>query len=230
MCSRFVLKSPASSIANLFKVEKAVDWKPRYNIAPSQAVPVILHPLNQKKRQMKMLKWGFVASWSQGGRLVVNVQSENIDEAPVLRESFEKWRCLIPLDGFYEWRHQAKETRPYFFQMKKKQPFALAGLWAEQQVEGQKVESCTILTTTPNDVVKAVHGRMPVIVDEQDYELWLDSDLRDHRELDRLFKPYSADKMESYQVGAWVNNVFHDDPKCMELSNEPETLQLPFEG
>src|SRR5277367_3804186 len=108
MCSRFVLKSPPKDIANLFKLEKSVDWKPRYNVAPSQLIPAIVHPLEDKKRDIRLLQWGFMASWTQGGRLLINVQSENIDEKPILQESFEKWRCLIPVDGFYEWRHQAK--------------------------------------------------------------------------------------------------------------------------
>jgi putative SOS response-associated peptidase YedK len=229
MCSRFVLKSSSQAIANLFKVETALDWKPRYNVAPSQKIPVIIHPLEDKKRTLKLARWGFVASWTQGGRLLVNVQSESVDEKPLLRESFEKWRCLIPVDGFYEWRHAAHETRPYFFQMKKKQPFALAGLWAPQEVDGKTVESCTILTTNPNETVRAVHDRMPVIIDPADHGKWLDSeDVRDFRALKKLFKPYPANKMEAYQVGSWVNNAFHDDAKCMEASREPETLQLPF--
>ncbi|HJT23334.1 MAG TPA: SOS response-associated peptidase family protein [bacterium] len=99
MCSRFVLKSPPKTIANLFKLEKAVDWKPRYNVAPSNIIPVVTRDLDRKGRELKLLQWGFVASWIQGGRLLVNVQSENIGEKPILQESFEKWRCLIPVDG-----------------------------------------------------------------------------------------------------------------------------------
>lgn len=229
MCSRFVLKSPPKAIASLFKLEKVVDWKPRYNVAPSQKIPAAIRTLEDKKRSIKLLQWGFVASWTQGGRLILNVRSEEIDEKPLFRESFEKWRCLIPVDGFYEWRHEAKETRPYYIQMKNKQPFALAGIWASQKVEGETIEACGILTTTPNDVVRVVHDRMPVIVDPKDYEAWLDSeDVRNFAALKKIFNPYSSDKMEAFQVGAWVNNVTHDDEKCVEPSNEPETLQLPF--
>src|SRR5258708_32178965 len=130
MCSRFVLKSSAKAIASLFKTEQVSEWKPRYNVAPSQKIPAIVRSLENPKREMKLLQWGFVASWAQGGRLLVNVQSENISTKPILQESFEKWRCLIPVDGFYEWRHEAKETKPYFIRMRTEQPFALAGLWA----------------------------------------------------------------------------------------------------
>jgi putative SOS response-associated peptidase YedK len=228
MCSRFVLKSPSQAVAKLFHLEKSVDWKPRYNVAPSQKIPAVIHPLDNAKREIKLLQWGFVASWSQGGRLVLNVQSENIDEKPIFQESFEKWRCLIPVDGFYEWRHQAKETHPFYFQMKDKKPFALAGLWATQKLEDKTVEVCAILTTTPNEAVRVVHDRMPVIIEPRDFDLWMDSDVRDFREIKNLFHPYECDQMEGYQVGAWVNNVTHDDPKCIEPSSEPETLAFEF--
>lgn len=229
MCSRFVLKSPPKTLANLFKLEKIFDWKPHYNVAPSHIIPAVTRDLQAKKRELKMLQWGFVASWTQGGRLLVNVQSESIDERPILQESFEKWRCLIPVDGFYEWRHQAKETHPYYIQMKDKRPFALAGLWAPQKLEDKTLEVCAILTTTPNEVVRAVHDRMPVIVDPKYYDLWLNSDdVRDFRDIEKLFRPYPAPEMEAYQVGAWVNNVTHNDEKCIEPSSEPETLTFEF--
>jgi putative SOS response-associated peptidase YedK len=229
MCSRFVLKSPPKAITNLFKLEKAIDWKPRYNIAPSQKIPAVIKTMENKKSEMKLLQWGFVASWTQGGRLLVNIQSENIREKPILEESFEKWRCLIPVDGFYEWRHQAKETHPYFIQMKDRRPFALAGLWCPQKLEDKTLEVCAVLTTTPNETVRVVHDRMPVIVDPKHYDTWLNSDdVRDFRAIERLFRPYPAEEMEAYQVSAWVNNVTHDDEKCVEPSREPETLSFGF--
>lgn len=213
----------------MLQLEKALDWKPRYNVAPSQKIPAVIRPLEKKQREMKLLQWGFVASWTQGGRLLVNVQSENIGEKPLLAESFEKWRCLIPVDGFYEWRHEARETRPYYIRMKDRQPFALAGLWAPQKLEDKTLEVCAILTTTPNEVVRVVHDRMPVIVSPRYYDLWLKSeDVRDFREIEKLFRPYPAEGMEACQVSAWVNNVAHDDEKCIEPSNEPETMSFDF--
>jgi putative SOS response-associated peptidase YedK len=228
MCSRFALKSTPKAIADLFKLEKAVEWKPRYNVTPSQLIPAVIHPLENRKREMKLLNWGFVASWMQGGRLLVNAQSEHIQEKPILRESFEKWRCLIPVDGFYEWRHEARETKPYFIRMKRDRPFALAGLWAPQEFDGKKVDSGVILTTKPNETVRAIHERMPVIVDEKDFKLWLDSDIHDFEQLERLFEPYPAKEMEAFEVSYWVNDTFHDDPRCIEPFQEPGTLPLPF--
>src|SRR5262249_27109720 len=125
MCSRFALKSSPQAIVKRFGVEESFDWKPRYNVAPSQRIVTVIHTLESKKAEIRLLQWGFTATWSQGGRMIINVRSEEIGDKPFFQESFEKWRCLIPVDGFYEWRHQGKETRPYFFRMKKNQPFAL---------------------------------------------------------------------------------------------------------
>lgn len=229
MCSRFVLKSPPKAIASLFNLERAVDWKPRYNIAPSQKIPAVIHPMENKQSEMRFLQWGFVASWTQGGRLVVNVQSENLNEKPLFQESFEKWRCLIPVDGFYHWRHEAKETKPYYIRMKNDQPFALAGLWAPQFFNGQNTESCAILTTAPNEVVRVTHDRMPVIIDASNYRLWLDSDdVRDFKKIKNLFQPFPGEKMEAYEVDYWVNDVQNDDPRCIEPFQNPETIRMSF--
>ncbi|HET9869388.1 MAG TPA: SOS response-associated peptidase [bacterium] len=229
MCSRFALKSPPKTIAQLLGVEESLAWDPRYNVAPSQAIPTAVHPLDGKKREMRMMHWGFTATWHQGGRLVVNLRSEDLQEKPLFQESFEKWRCLIPVDGFYEWRHEARETRPFFIRLKSGRPFALAGLWAPQPSLGQTVDSCAILTTSPNETVKAIHERMPVIVEGSDFGSWLDSkDIRDFDKIRELFKPYPADRMEAFEVDHWVNDPRHDGPRCLEPFQNPGTLPLPF--
>ncbi len=228
MCSRFALKSPPQAIAQLFGLEKMADWKPRYNIAPSQKVPVVIRTLEHKEREIRAIQWGLLASWTQGGRRIVNYRSEEINGKPVLRESFEKWRCLVPADGFYEWQHAARETRPYYFQMKNKKPLAFAGLWTSQETKEGAVEAFSLLTTTPNEVVRPIHDRMPVIIGEKDYSRWLDKDAEDFEDLKDLFKPFPADRMESFSVNTWVNNTRHDDPRCMEHFQGPETLELAF--
>ena len=229
MCSRFALKSRPKAIANLFKLEQTLDWKPRYNISPSQKIPVVTRTFENKNREMKFLQWGFMASWMQGGQLLINVQSENINKKPILQESFEKWRCLIPVDGFYEWRHEAKETCPYYIRMKNDRPFALAGLWAPRNVNGQTMDSCVILTTTPNETVRAIHERMPVVVNPSDFNLWLDSmGVRDFKKIQRLFRPFPAEGMEAYEVDYWVNDTLHDDPRCIEPSQNEKTIPFSF--
>ncbi len=224
MYTRFALKSSPKYIGELFQVEQLVEWNPRYNVSPSQTIPVVTHTLEEKKRILKLLHWGFVASWSQGGRLLANIRCEEIGERPILEESFEKWRCLIPVDGFYEWRHEAKETQPYYFRLKNRQPFALAGLWAPQKLAEETREVCAILTTTPNEVVRVIHDRMPVILEKKDYDVWLDSEVRDFRVISRLFRPFDAEKMEGFQVSGWVNILTHDGEKCIERSDETDSL------
>lgn len=228
MCSRFALKSPPAAIASLFKAEKVFEWRPRYNLAPSQKIPVAVHSPEKKTREIKLLRWGFQASWTQAKRLIVNLRSEELDEKPDLREIFKQGRCLIPVDGFYEWKHAARETRPYYFHLKKEGPFALAGLWTIGKGSGDKSGACAILTTGPNEVVRAVHDRMPVVVREEDYGKWLDGELRDPQEIEKILRPISAAGMSCHQVGPWVNDANHDDPRCLEPFQGPETLELPF--
>jgi putative SOS response-associated peptidase YedK len=229
MCTRYVLKSDPKKISQLFKLEETIQWKPSYNIAPSRMVPAVIRPLESKKREFKMLQWGFVAAWTQGGRLVVNTRAEDIQDRPLFQESFEKWRCLVPMDGFYEWRHEAKETRPFYFKMKDDRPFAVAGIWAKQTLETGTVESLSLMTTTPNEAVRAIHDRMPVILEEKDFGLWMDmQDVRDFEKLKELLKPYPGEKMTSIPVSSRVNKPTFDEPQCIEISDEPETLSLGF--
>jgi putative SOS response-associated peptidase YedK len=229
MCSRFVLKSQPKAITKLFNLEQAPDWKPRYNIAPSHKIPAVMRTLENKNREIKFLQWGFLASWMQGGRLLINIQSEKINSEPILLETFEKWRCLIPVDGFFEWRHEARESRPYYVRMKNDQPFALAGLWAPQNVNGQVVDACAILTTSPNDTVRAIHERMPVIVNPSDFNLWLDTqDVRDFKKIEKLFRSFPPEGMEAYEVGSWVNDTQNDDVRCIEPSQGEKTIPFSF--
>jgi len=170
-----------------------------------------------------------MASWTQGGRLVVNTRAEDIQDRPLFLESFEKWRCLVPMDGFFEWRHEAKETRPYYFKMKDDKPFAVAGIWATQTLETGTVDSLSLMTTTPNEAVRAIHDRMPVILEEKDFGLWMDlEDVRDFKKLKDLLKPFPAEKMTSLPVTIKVNKPAFNEPECIELSNEPETLSFGF--
>jgi putative SOS response-associated peptidase YedK len=229
MCTRYVLKSDPKKISQLFKLEETIQWKPSYNIAPSRMVPAVIRPLDGRKRVFKMLRWGFVAAWTQGGRLVVNTRAEDIQDRPLFQESFEKWRCLVPMDGFYEWRHEAKETRPFYFKMKDDRPFAVAGIWASQALETGTMESLSLMTTTPNEAVRAIHDRMPVILEEKDFGLWMDTqDVRDFEKLKELLKPYPGDKMTSIPVSSRVNKTTFDEPQCIDISDEPETLSLGF--
>jgi putative SOS response-associated peptidase YedK len=219
MCSRFTLKTNMAAILKLLGIEQAIEWKPSYNVAPSQKIPLAFVNEKSKQREMKLSSWGL----RLGERLVVNAQSETVFEKPSFKEPIQKGRCLIPVDGFYEWRHEGRETKPYFIRLKDQQPFALGGFWAAPQ--GQASESCVILTTEPNHTVGAIHNRMPVILSPADFEQWLDGEQK-AESLRSLFKSYSDDLMEAYEISDWVNSPSHNDARCMEPFTNPGTLSL----
>jgi putative SOS response-associated peptidase YedK len=229
MCTRFALKTKPAELQKLLGLEQTFEWEARYNLAPSQPVPAVIRPLESEKRELKFPRWGFVQSWAQGGRVLVNARSEDIQNKSLFQESFEKWRCLIPMDGFYEWRHEGKENKPYFIRMKSGKPFGVAGLWAPQDHQKQPVDSCVVLTTEPNGVVKAIHDRMPVIIQPSDFSLWLDSEHEmDFDRIERLMRPFPEDAMEAYEVSRSVNDPQTEGPECIEPFANPGTLSLPF--
>ena len=229
MCTRFALKTKPEDLQKLLGLEQALDWKPRYNLAPSQSIPAVIRPLENKKRELRSLRWGFHQTWAQGGRLLVNARSEDIQDKPFFQGSFEKWRCLIPMDGFYEWRHEGKETRPHYIHMTSQEPFAVAGIWSPQEEGKQTVDCAAVLTTQSNFDIAFIHDRMPVILRPQDFEQWLDVDYEmDFEKVKRLMKPFREGLLESHEVGDWVNSPANDNEKCIERYNGPSTLSLPF--
>lgn len=209
MCGRFALKTPIKNVAKEFGIEEMPPVEARYNIAPTQVILSVLQITDE--RQVKHLKWGLVPSWakdaSMGARLI-NARSETVAEKPAFREAFQKRRCLIPADGFYEWqRLDSGRKQPFFFRMSDERPFGFAGLWERWQgEEGQLIESCTILTTTANEVLRPVHDRMPVILHHSDYDLWLDEDMRKRDLLKELLQPYPASEMISHPVSTSINS------------------------
>lgn len=229
MCTRFVLKTKSDAILKLLGVETTVEWPARYNIAPSQVIPAVTRTIDNPQRRLGSFRWGFTQTWAQGGRLLVNARSEEIREKPLFRDSFEKWRCLIPMDGFYEWRHEGNESRPYYIRRKDQRPFAVAGLWAVQDDQGQKVEACVVLTTEPNELVGAIHDRMPVILGPDDHEKWLDREYTiDFSAIKKLMRPSPARALEAFEVSRDMNDAKKDDPSCIEPFTNPGTLSLPF--
>lgn len=218
MCGRFAQRSNPKRLAKEFKVADVPDLEARYNIAPTQEVLGVLGSADG--REMKFFKWGLIPSWakdtSMGARLI-NARSETVDEKPAFREAFKKRRCIIPADGFYEWQRTAGRKQPFFFQMKDERPFGFAGLWEKWQgVGGQTIESCTILTTEANQTLSPVHDRMPVILAPDDYELWLDEDVRKRELLKDLLRPYPAKEMMSYPVGTAVNSPRNQGSELIE--------------
>ena len=217
MCGRYTLKTPASVLTELFDIEEAPSSvTPSYNIAPTQRVATVLS--ENGKRKLEMLRWGLVPSWADDpeiGNRMINARAETVAEKPSYRKAFRKSRCLVLADGFYEWQKTESSKQPFHIRMKDESPFAFAGLW-ESWDNGEEIRSCTIITTNANDVVGGVHNRMPVILQPEDYEMWLDPDFDEREPLTSLLKPFPADAMEAYPVSRRVNKPSNNEPGCIE--------------
>ena len=222
MCGRFTLRAAPSVLAQQFAIFDMPPIGPRFNIAPTQAVPVVrMNPWEgDPRRELVALRWGLIPGWAKDpaiGNRMINARAETVAEKPAYRTAFRRRRCLVPADGFYEWQRIGPKKQPYFIHKLDDGPFALAGLWESWQAPDQShIESFTVLTTEPNDVVRPIHDRMPVILNESDYSLWLDPAVKEPRVLAPLLKPYRADAMESYRVGPEVNKPGYEDASCVE--------------
>jgi putative SOS response-associated peptidase YedK len=221
MCGRYSQSQSAEIIAKAFQVDSVPALKPRYNIAPTQSVPTVLQTSASTSRQFKMLHWGLIPSWAKdpkmGGRLI-NARAETVNEKPAFRSAFRQRRCLVLADGFYEWQQQEdkKQKQPFYFRLSDGQPFAFAGLWEHWKgADGEEIESCTLLTTEPNELMQPIHNRMPVILDPKDYDLWLDSEVKKPELLQPLLRSYQTEEMTAYPVSKAVNKPSNDTAECI---------------
>lgn len=218
MCGRYSLSQSGETIAAAFDLADVPTVASRYNIAPTQPVPVIRAAAGT--RQIAELHWGLIPSWSKDpgiGARLINARAETVTEKPSFRSAFKRRRCLLVADGFYEWQRSPQGKQPYYFQLDNQQPFGFAGLWEHwENGAGDVIESCTILTTEANDLLRPVHDRMPVILQRQDYELWLDPEMQQPERLQALLRPYSADAMTHYAVSARVNNPKNNSADCVQ--------------
>ena len=219
MCGRFSQSKSAETIAQVFQVNNVPPLTPRYNIAPTQQIQTILQNAEQSQREFQMLHWGLIPSWAKDpkmGARMINARAETVTEKPSFRAAFKQRRCLILADGFYEWQQQEKKKQPFYFRMNNENPFAFAGLWEHwKSGDGEVINSCTILTTEPNDLMRPVHNRMPVIIDPKDYDLWLDTEVKTPELLQPLLHPYSAEEMTAYPVSTKVNKPVNDSAELI---------------
>jgi putative SOS response-associated peptidase YedK len=232
MCGRYRLSRRKQLVEEYFdSVSEEEDWNPRYNIAPTQPVPVIRQNPKEPVRELSLMKWGLVPSWAPNPSVaarMINARSETASTKPAFREALKSRRCLIPADGFYEWMRTGKAKQPYCFEVNEGELFAFAGLWDRwRDPSGNAVETCSILTTTPNAVTSPVHDRMPVILDPDSYDLWLDPGMRDVAAASDLLKPYDARLMRCYPISTRINSVVNDDEecsRCVELADTQNRL------
>ena len=221
MCGRFTLRTPARRVAEEFQLEELLSLEARYNIAPAQNILAVRS--SSDGREAVTLKWGLIPSWAKDssiGARLINARSETVEEKPAFRDAFKRRRCIVPADGFYEWKQTGGSKQPYYFRMNDGHPFGFAGLWERWRTpEGEGVETCSILTTEANEVLSPVHRRMPVILHPDTYDLWLDEDVRRQDLRKDLLCPYPASEIMSYPVSKSVNSP----------QNQGEELLHPLE-
>jgi putative SOS response-associated peptidase YedK len=219
MCGRYRLSRRKQIVEEHFLADwDDLEWHPRYNIAPTQPVPIIRQNPKEPIREISLVRWGLIPSWSKdssSSAKMINARSETAATLPAFRDAMKSRRCLVPADGFYEWQKTGKTKQPYCFEVSDGSLFAFAGIWDRwKDPSGQWIKSCSILTTTPNAVTSAVHDRMPVILDRDNYDLWLDPGMTDVKVVSEMLKPYDTQVMRSYPVSSRVNSVAKDDEEC----------------
>lgn len=228
MCGRYTLIRLADFI-DIFPWIHPPDELPpeRFNIAPTQSIAAVP---NNGKDKVEYFHWGLIPSWAKSasiGNRMINARAETLAEKPAFRTALKRRRCLIPADGFYEWRKLAdgKTKQPMYIRMRSHQPFAFAGLWEtwhDKSGAGGEIPSCTIITTTPNTLMKSIHDRMPAIVRPEDYRTWLTPGERPAEELAPLLSPFPPEEMEAYTVSKLVNSPANESAKCIDEQLESE--------
>ena len=220
MCGRFTQTASPEVIAQQFHLTDPPLFTSRYNIAPSQPIAAIRIDPDTATRTLVMLRWGLIPSWAKDpkiGHQCINAKAETVAEKPSFRSAFKKRRCLVIATGFYEWQIHGRAKQPMWIGLRSQQPFAFAGLWEHwTPAEGEPLETCTIITTEPNDLMAPIHNRMPVILSPTSYDQWLDPTFQQVASLNALLRPYPSTALTAYPVSTLVNNPRHDTPQCLE--------------
>ena len=214
MCGRYALHTHPDIIVLQFGVAEAPPMKPRFNIAPTQEAPVVRVDLEQK-RELALLRWGLIPSWSKDpsiGARLINARAESVAEKPSFRNAFRRRRCLVPANGYYEWKVESGRKQPYFLQLASGEPFAMAGLWEQwRSPEDKLIETYVIVTTEATGTAGQIYNRMPVILAQPDYEAWLRS-----ANPTGLLRSWVGATFSARRVSSRVNSPRFDDPQCMD--------------
>ena len=227
MCGRFTLTLTPDEIARVLALDVVpAEAEPRYNIAPTQRVLAVT---SEEPRAAVWLGWGLVPSWAKdpsiGGRLI-NARAETLAEKPSFRQAFRLRRCLVLADGFYEWKKEGRTKRPFYMRLRSGGPFTMAGLWESWRSAEEELRTCTIITTTPNALVRQLHDRMPAIVPAEARSEWLAAGPRSATDLQQLLGPQPAELFEAYEVSTRVGSPRVDDPGCIAAVGS--RLTVPF--
>jgi putative SOS response-associated peptidase YedK len=222
MCGRFVQNIPFETLQQNFNIHTtSSDIIPNFNVAPTQEILTIINHENENK--LEKFHWGLVPFWAKDisiGSRMINARAETVATKPSFRNAFKKRRCLIPADGFYEWKGEKGQKLPYYVSIPSGEPFVFAGLWetwTDKESDDESVyKSCTIITTAASESIRQIHHRMPVILDPKYHEKWLDVEMQDHKELETILQNGLIHDMKYYPVSTFVNAVNNNDPNCIK--------------
>ena len=219
MCGRFSQAQIAELDREIANLLEAPPLEPRFNVAPTQDAAVVRERPAGGGRVVQLLRWGLIPRWAKDpaiGNRMINARSETVAEKPAFKTPFLRQRCLVPADGFYEWQQTGGAKQPYYIRREDRRPLLLAGLWDRWDGDPEgPVDSFTILTTEPNEVVAPIHNRMPVILPPERYDAWLDPAHRDLAALRALLRPFAAGEMTAYPVSRYVNSPRNEGPECV---------------
>ena len=218
MCGRFSLTADLGELARRFEFDgNLLDLEPNYNVAPTQNVLTVIGGEN---RRGGFMRWGLIPHWAKTasiGSRMINARAETVAQRPAFSDAFRRRRCLVLADGFYEWQRAGSVKKPMRIVMESGEPFAFAGLWAMwRDSEGNRIPSCTVITTEANDLLRPIHNRMPVILPREMEEFWLDRDVQDVAVLENALTAYPSELMQTYQVSTFVNSARNNGPQVVE--------------
>ena len=227
MCGRYAITTAPEAIRALFRYPELPNFPPRYNVAPTQPVPIVR--MFEGQRQFALVRWGLIPSWVKDPRafsLIINARAELVLDKPAFRNGMKYRRCLFPADGFYEWKRDGERKQPYFVRLKSGGPLAFAGLWESWTgPNGEEQESAAIVTTTASRSIAHIHDRMPVILSPEAFDFWLDPKV-DAQTASAAIQPAKDALIECYEVSSAVNRTANDSAKLIEPLREPEAVEV----
>ena len=227
MCGRYTLRASPQQLGLHFGLDVVPEMRPRYNIAPTQLVPVV-RAATDGGRELVELRWGLIPGWSKtppSGAPLINARSETAASKPTFRAAFRQRRCLLPADGFYEWQKLPTHRQPFHIHRPDGSVFGFASLWEQwHDASGKKLETCTILTTAANALLRPLHERMPVVVAPADYAAWLDPAVTDAAQVEPLLSGAAASELVVTPVTIRVNSIAHDDVECLTPAEQQKGL------
>jgi putative SOS response-associated peptidase YedK len=229
MCGRYRLSITERELADAFGADPEDEWTPRYNLAPTDNVPIVRQNPADTRRKLNLAKWGLIPSWSNGSvsaAKMINARAETVADKPSFRDAFLSRRCLVPANGFYEWRKQGTGKQPFHIGFSGARVFGMAGIWDNWKSEtGEWVRSCSIITVAATGLMAQIHDRMPLVIKPDGYDLWLDPSFNKLDDLKEFLRPKADRDVECYPVSDHVNSVRNDDAICAEKWTAPAQVQ-----